>query len=99
MSYLGAKFPEGIDPEKYREISGPDQITCPVFRRTVSRTLNSNRSVVNACQGCGEEDAIILELSGTPGETERLFVRRDSRCASNEPPPQLRVTLPSLDDD
>lgn len=81
MSYFGAEFPAGIDPELYREIYGIGDITCPLFRRVVLRALSVENTARFTCDGCGTKEAIIIEVDL---ETERLFVRRDSRCGDGE---------------
>lgn len=76
MSYRGGKYPEGVD-QSYREISGPQEIGCPLFRRVVSRALDSKETARFKCDGCGTENAVIIVVDL---ETERLFVRLGSKC-------------------
>lgn len=94
MSYFGAKFPEGIDPEEYMEILGIDNITCPNFRRVVFRSLSAKDTTSYNCVGCGTEDALIFVIGP---ETERLFVRRGSSCTDENviEPVKKRIDLPT----
>lgn len=78
MSYFGARFPEGVDPGEYQEIGSPQEISCPHFRLSILRALNSDSTTRGNCHGCGEVDALILVIS--LDNDERLFVRRNAAC-------------------
>lgn len=78
MSYFGSKFPEGVSGD-YREIIGPEEIICPNLRRVTLKALSSEDTKYFTCDGCGSERSILIVIDL---ETERLFVRKDSACAS-----------------
>jgi hypothetical protein len=84
MSYFGSKFPEGINSD-YVEIPGVENVTCPLFRRVVNKSLSAKDTTYFNCDGCNTKDALIVYIDL---ETERFFVRQDSKCTN--PPPDSK---------
>jgi hypothetical protein len=83
MSYVGGKFPEGINQEEYIEvtsIASEPLASCPFLRKTFQRILSANNSTSLPCDGCRSPDAVRIVLNI---DTERIFVRRDSPCIAS----------------
>jgi hypothetical protein len=82
MSYIGARFPEGIDPQKYIEIisvgSNSDILaSCPHLRQAVQQLLSADTDTSLPCPGCGTPDVARIIISI---DTERMFVLRHNPC-------------------
>lgn len=95
MSYFGSQFPEGISPNEYQEIASIQKITCPLFRQTALKILNSTQTSASACLGCNNPDAVIIVLDSVDA-TERLFVRKINQCLvspTSSPSPKQDTSL------
>ena len=83
MSYLGSKFPEGIDSGLFKEVTplGTGSAQCPHLRQAVIGLLSSRDSASATCPGCHIPDSARIYIAP---ETERLFVRRELSCVKNK---------------
>lgn len=89
MSYVGGKFPRGINKEEYVEVTSIESeplADCPFLRKTFQKILSVNTSTSLPCAGCQTPDAVKIVLDI---DTERIFVRRNSPCVL---PPNPEIT-------